>query len=62
MRLEVFLEGERRIVRADLPGVDPDKDISVTVDDGLLASTASAGPRSTTSTAPRSATAASTAC
>ena len=36
MRLEVFLEGERRIVRADLPGVDPDKDISVTVDDGLL--------------------------
>ena len=36
MRVEVFQEGERRIVRADLPGVDPDKDISVTVDDGLL--------------------------
>ena len=36
MRVEVFQEGERRIVRADLPGVDPDKDVSVTVDDGLL--------------------------
>ncbi len=36
MRVEVFQEGERRIVRADLPGVDPDKDISVSVDDGLL--------------------------
>ena len=36
IRVEVFQEGERRIVRADLPGVDPDKDVSVTVDDGLL--------------------------
>jgi HSP20 family protein len=34
--VEEFQEGERRIVRADLPGVDPDKDIAVTVDDGML--------------------------
>ena len=36
IRVEEYLEGERRIMRADLPGVDPDKDVSVTVDDGLL--------------------------
>jgi HSP20 family protein len=36
IKVEEYQEGERRIVRADLPGVDPDKDISVTVDDGLL--------------------------
>lgn len=36
IRVEEFQEGERRIVRADLPGVDPDKDIVVTVDEGLL--------------------------
>jgi HSP20 family protein len=36
IKVEEFQEGERRIVRADLPGVDPDKDIVVTIDDGLL--------------------------
>lgn len=36
IRVEEFQEGERRIVRADLPGIDPDKDIGVTVDAGLL--------------------------
>jgi HSP20 family protein len=36
IKVEEYQEGERRIVRADLPGVDPDKDIAVTVDDGLL--------------------------
>ncbi len=36
IRVEEFQEGERRIIRADLPGVDPDADIAVTVDDGLL--------------------------
>jgi len=36
IRVEEFQEGERRIVRADLPGIDPDKDIAVTVDGTLL--------------------------
>ena len=36
IRVEEYQEGERRIIRADLPGVDPDKDIDVTVDRGLL--------------------------
>jgi len=36
IRVEEYEEGERRIIRADLPGVDPDKDIAVTVDDGML--------------------------
>jgi len=36
IRVEEYQEGERRIIRADLPGVDPDKDIEVTVDGGLL--------------------------
>jgi HSP20 family protein len=36
IRVEEFQEDERRIVRADLPGVDPDKDIVVTVDEGRL--------------------------
>jgi HSP20 family protein len=36
IRVEEYQEGERRIVRADLPGVDPDKDIDVTIDGGLL--------------------------
>ena len=36
IRVEEYQEDERRIVRADLPGVDPDKDIDVTVDSGLL--------------------------
>ena len=34
--VEEYQEGERHIVRADLPGVDPDKDIDVTVDGDLL--------------------------
>jgi HSP20 family protein len=36
IRVEEYQEGERRVIRADLPGVDPDKDIAVTVGDGLL--------------------------
>ena len=36
IKVEEYQEGERRVIRADLPGVDPDKDISVTVGDGLL--------------------------
>lgn len=36
IRVEEFVEDGRRVVRADLPGVDPDKDIAVSVRDGML--------------------------
>lgn len=34
--VEEYREDGQYVVRADLPGIDPDKDISVTVDDGYL--------------------------
>lgn len=34
--IEEFREDGRYVVRADLPGIDPDKDVTVTVDDGYL--------------------------
>jgi len=36
VRLEEYVEGDRRIVRADLPGIDPSRDIELEVDDGIL--------------------------
>ena len=36
IRVEEFEEGERRVIRADLPGVDPETDIAVTVESGML--------------------------
>jgi HSP20 family protein len=36
MRLEEFADDGHLVVRAELPGVDPDKDIHVSVADGLL--------------------------
>jgi HSP20 family molecular chaperone IbpA len=36
MRIEDGVEDGRYIVRAELPGVDPDRDIDVTVDNGVL--------------------------
>jgi len=36
MRLEDKLEQDKYIVRAELPGVDPDKDVEITVADGVL--------------------------
>jgi HSP20 family protein len=36
IRVEEYQEGERRIIRADLPGVDPRKDIALTVENGRL--------------------------
>lgn len=36
MRVEEFRDDDSMVVRADLPGVDPDKDIDVTVKDGML--------------------------
>jgi len=34
--VEEYRENGKYVVRADLPGIDPDKDVSVTVDDGYL--------------------------
>jgi HSP20 family molecular chaperone IbpA len=35
-RIEDRLEDDRYVVRAELPGVDPDKDVEITVSDGVL--------------------------
>ncbi len=36
MRLEEFADGAHLVIRAELPGVDPDKDVQITIDNGLL--------------------------
>jgi HSP20 family protein len=36
IRIEEAIDGKDLVVRAELPGVDPDKDIEVSVDDGVL--------------------------
>ena len=35
-KVEDYLDGDRYVVRADVPGVDPDRDIQVTPKDGVL--------------------------
>ncbi len=35
-RVEDYIQDNRFVIRAELPGLDPDKDIEVTVDDGTL--------------------------
>lgn len=40
IRVEDFLDEDHYVVRAELPGIDPDKDVTVTVEDGLLTITA----------------------
>ena len=36
MRVEDFVEDGKYVVKAELPGVDPEKDLEVTVSDGVL--------------------------
>jgi HSP20 family protein len=36
IRVDEFRDGDTQVIRADLPGIDPDKDVSVTVSDGML--------------------------
>ncbi|HJV99669.1 MAG TPA: Hsp20/alpha crystallin family protein [Arthrobacter sp.] len=36
IRIEEFVDGQNLVVRAELPGIDPDKDVEVTIDDGFL--------------------------
>ncbi len=36
MRVEDFVKDDSYVVRAELPGIDPEKDVEVTVADGIL--------------------------
>jgi HSP20 family protein len=36
MRVEEFVDGQTLVVRAELPGLDPDKDVELTIADGVL--------------------------
>lgn len=36
MRVEQFLDGNTLVVRAEVPGIDPDKDVDVSVSEGTL--------------------------
>jgi HSP20 family protein len=36
VRVEEFVDGETLVIRAELPGIDPDKDVELTIDDDIL--------------------------
>ncbi|ACL39683.1 heat shock protein Hsp20 [Pseudarthrobacter chlorophenolicus A6] len=36
IRVEEFVDGKNLVIRAEMPGVDPDNDIEVTMEDGAL--------------------------
>jgi HSP20 family protein len=36
IKVEEYVEGDHLVVKAEIPGVDPERDIDVTVDDGML--------------------------
>jgi HSP20 family protein len=36
MKIEEFLDGDTCVIRAELPGIDPDRDVELSVDDGVL--------------------------
>jgi HSP20 family protein len=36
LRVEEFVEGDTLVVRAELPGIDPEKDVDLSVVDGVL--------------------------
>jgi HSP20 family protein len=36
MRVEEFVDGDFLVVKAELPGLDPDKDVELTITDGVL--------------------------
>jgi HSP20 family protein len=36
MRVEEFVDGGECVIRAELPGIDPDKDVEITVTDEIL--------------------------
>lgn len=36
IRVDEFREGDTQVIRAELPGIDPDEDVELTVADGML--------------------------
>ena len=36
MKLEEFVEDGTVVIRAEVPGIDPDKDVDITVENGML--------------------------
>jgi HSP20 family protein len=36
LRVEEFRDGAEFVVRSELPGIDPDRDVEITVEDGVL--------------------------
>jgi HSP20 family protein len=36
IRVDEFREGDTQVIRAELPGIDPEKDVELTVGDGML--------------------------
>lgn len=36
LRVEEFVEGDSLVVRTELPGIDPDKDVELMISDGVL--------------------------
>jgi HSP20 family protein len=36
LRMEEYYDGEKLVLRAEVPGIDPDKDVEITVSDGVL--------------------------
>lgn len=36
VRIEEYREGDEHVIRAQIPGVDPDKDITVSLEEGVL--------------------------
>ena len=36
IRVDEYREGDSQVIRAELPGIDPDKDVELTVADGML--------------------------
>ena len=47
IRVDEFRDGEEFVIRAELPGIDPDKDVELTVADGTLHIQAERRERST---------------
>jgi HSP20 family molecular chaperone IbpA len=40
VRVEDFVDQRQYVVRAEIPGIDPEKDVDITVEDGILTITA----------------------
>jgi HSP20 family protein len=36
LRLEEYIDGDTCVIRAEMPGIDPEKDVEITVQDGVL--------------------------